>query len=130
MDKITEVVIHTVKHQHQRYDTVGDWRFIEGVLVIMVSDTGNWFYNMLIALHEFVEAILCTYRGISPQMVDSFDLKHKEYSNPGSHTGAPYHKEHMAADTIERTTAQFAEVNWNDYEISINNLPQWKELKL
>lgn len=129
MANLKSIQIFVIPHQNQRYDTTGDWNIIKGedILIIRVSDTGFWFHNMLIALHEFVEAVLCTFTGISPQMVDSFDLSHKSLTDPGAASEAPYHQEHMAADAIERTVCQLAGISWNDYEMSINNLPQWKE---
>ena len=58
--------IETINHKDQRYDTAGDWFFdLSGDLYIKVSDTTNWKYNALIALHELIEVLLCKDRIIT-----------------------------------------------------------------
>lgn len=108
---IREIYISTVPMQEQRYNTVGDWYFAEGKLIISVSDTGDWKQNMCLALHEFVEACLCTAATpqVTPAMVDSFDFawtqpgaKHlPEFEEPGDDVNAPYHLQHRVATQLE-----------------------------
>ena|SRR5208337_105141 len=70
------IVIRTIDHKDQRYETVGDWQFIGPNLLITVSDLGNNKMNALIAIHELIEALLCKFNDpeITTEMVDSFDM--------------------------------------------------------
>ena len=68
------ITIETIPHASQRYDTVGDWIWEdENYLRIRVSSMGRRRYAALVAVHELVEALLCWERGITTEMVDTFD---------------------------------------------------------
>lgn len=123
--------IRIIPHKQQRYETVGDWYFIDGTLFIFVSDLGDWRYNFLVAFHEQAEAMLCLHRGISEMNVTIFD---KWYENeramgnkhcqaePGDHKMAPYRKEHFFATSVERLMAAELKVDWEDYDAAIEAL--------
>src|SRR5215475_13697821 len=104
------IVIEVIPHSDQRYDTVGDWITDKTItwlgrndLLIRVSDTGSDNSNFLIALHEFVEAMLCAEYGITQQQVDDFDMgPGKNMVEPGDSVDAPYHEEHKIAEVVER----------------------------
>ena len=103
-----------------RYRTVGDWRFVApGFLLIEIADTGNWIYNMLVALHELVEVFLCTAQGITQKQVDRFDFSHQDDDDPGEHPNAPYHAQHMIAMGIEMILATALKVKWRPYSESL-----------
>jgi hypothetical protein len=70
-----KVIIETIPHQDQRYNTVGDWRWHGDILMISVSQLGNWKYEAAIAYHELREALHCKHLGISQEAVDAFDLE-------------------------------------------------------
>lgn len=115
--------VETVKHQQQRYETCGDWLFDkDGNLVIYVSELGDWRYEAMLAVHELVEAILCKDRNIPEEDVNGFDVGHPELEDPGLDERAPYHKEHMIADSIERALCQHLGLSWNAYEKSMEKL--------
>lgn len=119
------VIINTIKHEDQRYNTVGDWEKIGDELIISVSDTKNWRYNMAIALHELVEALLCLDIGTSQEEVDIFDKKFLQANmlgEPGDHPDAPYRMEHGFATSAERMLISAMNVNWADYEKSVDSL--------
>lgn len=111
-----DIHIKTIPHKDQRYETLGDWFFEGDDLTILVSDFGDWRYNVLVGIHEAVEAILCRDRGISEESVTEFDLAHLEEEEPGFHKDAPYYKEHQIADVIERIMASELNINWKEYE--------------
>jgi hypothetical protein len=114
---IRSVKIETVPPKLMRYRTVGDWFFtMPGCLTIQVADTGNWIYNLLVAVHELVEVILCEIAGVSEERVSSFDLAHQDDEDPGAHPKAPYHDQHMTAMGIEMILAARAGVKWRIYE--------------
>lgn len=118
--KITSVVIQTKKPGEMRYKTVGDWFMVDNEhLVIQVADTGNWVYNILVAVHELCEVIQCVKLGISEKEVTRFDLKNEDDEDPGCHPKAPYHFQHMAAMSVEMIMAVLLGVKWRPYEDSL-----------
>lgn len=129
------IVIETVDHKDQRYDTVGDWQ--TGVtlhvrdadeswdptpvdLLIRISRMPDWRSEALVAVHELVEAVLCQHAGITAEAVDSWDMgPGKDMDEPGDDPSAPYHGPHMAADAIERQLASALDVDWTEHELNI-----------
>jgi hypothetical protein len=128
-----KIVIEVIPHGEQRYPTCGDWfilkdRDVSGMLnkeslEIRVSDTGSDKSNMLVAVHELVEALLCLAHGITPQDVDHWDMNVKHDSDePGDDPNAPYHYQHRAADIVERMMALEFGVSWVLHEENIKRL--------
>lgn len=117
-----KIVIDTVDHTDQRYPTAGDWLFDGGKLQITVSRLGDPDMELLVAVHELVEAWLCDKRGIAEPDVMAFDVDHDGESDPGSLSEAPYHKEHMFAETIERLLANELGIDWNAYGARVEAL--------
>ena len=122
------IEIKTLPHKDQNYNTVGDhWK--EGEKrVVVVSDLGNWKYELLIAFHEVVEQSLCDAKGIDEKKLHEFDKKFQgtrskgEPLEPGDDLAAPYHKEHITATSFERQMADALGVDWLEYNDFINNL--------
>lgn len=117
-----KIIIETIPHHDQRYDTVGDWRYdaASGTLAIRVSDLNNWRYETLIAIHELVEAALCSSGNIDQEKVDQFDLNYKGDGEPGDDSNSPYRGPHCMATGIERMLAAVMGVDWKKYEQSID----------
>ena len=65
-----KIIIETIPHEKQMYDTCGDWRYKDGDLYIYVSDQGDWRKDSLISIHEMVEAMLCKDRDISEYKIN------------------------------------------------------------
>lgn len=97
--------ITSIPKQVMRYDTLGDWTYCNGVFTISVDDALPKDHQFLIALHELVEAYLCTRDGITQQEVDEFDLNFKGDGEPGDDPACPYRKQHRFAMNIERLVA-------------------------
>lgn len=128
-----KIIIETIPHEEQRYETIGDWMLnSEGDIKIHVSDMGEGKenYEFLIALHELLEAKLCSEHAISGKEVDEFDMKfeldresgkHSLEEEPGDDPQAPYKDEHFFATSIERLVAQALGVDWKQYEDYLNN---------
>jgi hypothetical protein len=118
--------IKTVPHHRQRYDTCGDYYVGRtGNLHIVVSDMGNRQHELLIALHELVEATLCLNRNISIDAIDRFDFAWKPHdgiTEPGDDPLCPYYKEHQFATAIERAMAQQLNVDWQAYNAAVEAL--------
>lgn len=123
------VTVKTIKHEDQRYETVGDWQNKKnGDLDITVSDLGDWKMNFLIAFHEQIEAVLCRDRCISQEDVDNFDKEYEarrpegDTSEPGDSPLASYNREHVFATKLEKKLARELNVDWRKYEETINSL--------
>lgn len=119
------IIVNTVPHLTQRYDTCGDWRFYppDDALVILVSELGDWRKEALVAIHEIIEALLCKERGISEEAVTAFDLAHQHVDDPGMLPSAPYHREHLAAYAAELQFMIALGVDFAEYEDTILRLP-------
>jgi hypothetical protein len=132
------IIIETVPHAEQRYDTVGDWypkRTLEfdpatdqaiphEVLVVKVSEMKDWKHEALVAMHELVEAILCYDQGIAPTEVDDFDMSGPGAgeSDPGDHPNAPYRNAHCFATAVERMLCAAMGVSWAEYERAVEEV--------
>ena len=122
------IQVHIIKHEDQRYPTVGDWVFGEDQpakmhnLLVSVSQTGNQDYNDLVAVHEIIEAILCKANGVSDENVTNWDRDHIDHPDPGSIPGCPYYHEHLVAEVIEKIVASELQVDWQEYEEALEKL--------
>ena len=126
------IVCKIIPHLEQRYDTVGDyWEDPDGTTQFRVSDMGDMRYNISVFVHELIEYALLLNRGVAEPEVLAFDLavpKDSPYADdPGFDPKAPYHKEHVFSDTIERLLAQQWGVNWGEFNKAMENLPDWSE---
>ena len=110
------IIIKTITHDTQNYDTTGDWDIKEnGDIEIRVSNVDHWKTQYLVALHEMIEVALCKDRGISQEEVEEFDRGHPELEDPGSDPQAPYYKEHSTAVEIEQRMARELGVDWDEH---------------
>jgi hypothetical protein len=127
-----EIVIKTIPHKSQRYETVGDYFYDhEGVLQVRVSDMGDEFTEKMVAIHELIEEALTKQKGITEEQITDFDLFYekkremglvKEDSEPGFDNDAPYLMEHTIATGVEMMMCAHAGIKWNEYEHTINSL--------
>jgi hypothetical protein len=122
-------VAEVIVHNEQRYPTCGDWQFMEdGSLKVSVSDTGSRMSNLLVALHEVVEAVLCEANCVSQSDVDTFDMlfescrTEESLEEPGDSLAAPYYCQHKIADIVERLVAFNANVDWMDHDNNVKAL--------
>ena len=104
-----------------RYSTLGDYYDVvkspDGFknFLVEVADTHNLDYNFLIGLHELVEYYLCNKRGIKDKKITGFDIAHLDAEDPGRLKEAPYHKEHMFAEKIEKLMCKELGIPWKKY---------------
>jgi len=119
------IYIKTVQ-KPTRYLTSGDWYWMDDTLCIEVLDTQDPRSNFLIAVHEFVEAVLCMFGGVSEHEVTAFDVAYErsrlnsDDSEPGDHPAAPYHKQHGIATAIEHILCMFIGYDWQYHDHRIN----------
>jgi hypothetical protein len=124
------ILIETVPHGEQRYDTCGDWlEQPDGTWHIRVSELPAKQalfpekFAFLVAFHELVEMALCMAAGVTAAEVDSFDLTYAgSLAEPGDDIDAPYYRQHQMATALERTMAAQLDVDWGEYERAINEL--------
>ena len=117
-----KVIIETVSHISQRYNTIGDWQWEGETLHIKVSDMGDWKKELLVGVHEMVETMLCKESGVTEEQVDAFDLSHSEEHEPGENPDAPYYHQHKNAIYIEDMLMQFLGVDADEYETVMEKL--------
>lgn len=116
-----ECVIKVVPHNQQRYNTVGDYKTIDGVTYIIVSAFEDWRYQFLVTYHEMTELSLCREAGVTDDEIDAFDFEFDENrsegdtTEPGDDPRAPYHSQHLFATKLERKMADELGVDWDDY---------------
>ena len=92
--------MQTIYQEQQRYKTSGDyWEDADGTIQIRATAGPD---AVEILLHEFIEFMLCKRRGINEPDIMAFDLSHINNDDPGMLPDAPYHKEHVFADAIDR----------------------------
>lgn len=123
-----KIVIDTIPHKEQRYETVGDWWWEKDTLQIRVSEIGDWRKEMSIAYHEMREALLCKHLGITQEEVDAFDIdyenkrKEGDVSEPGNDPKAPYFLPHQYATRDERLLIADFGIDWKEYDDNVNSL--------
>jgi len=140
-DRPLRVIISTIPHLKQRYNTIGDWQIQDdGTILIRVSrmppissraeaPISGRRQEFLVAIHELIEAFLCSEKDITTESVDEFDKKHYETpkmqyteEEPGDHPESPYRIQHSIATGIERTLAYPLRVNWHYYDLNMKRL--------
>ena len=98
-----KITIQTIKHEEQRYDTVGDyWEDADGTMQFRITDTGNKIVNFMCLMHELTEWFWCVVRGLPLESVDTFDLNHLDAEEPGCLSDAPYHEGHELGEVVEK----------------------------
>ena len=122
--------MEVIPHSEQRYDTLGDyWEGKDGTWNFRVSDMGDWRFNFSVLLHEFVEYGLLKHKGVTEEEVLAFDLKVPDNSlyaeDPGFDPLAPYHKEHVYADCMERLIAPHLGMAHTDVWNAADKLTEW-----
>lgn len=122
--------LRVIDHKFQRYDTCGDWHLWPKLTDVSVSTMPDRRYELLVAVHELIEAELCRARGITEHQVTAWDNQHNQggtidkqfYTEPGDDPAAPYHREHVFASKVEEMLAHELGVVWADYETALAEL--------
>jgi hypothetical protein len=123
------IIIETIPHAQQTYETCGNWQIEGDEIHVQVSDLGDWRMEALIGIHEACEAALCLHAGISQRAVDRFDMRYEEQrppgdeSEPGDAIEAPYGLQHCYATAVERLLCAAMGIQWGAYEQRVQELP-------
>lgn len=97
-----------------RYLDVGDW--VEGYVGVVPHDDVR--SEAAVLVHEFVEYLLCTYAGISPEAVDRADAQ--ILSGKLRKQRSCYWKQHLAALRAERIFCEAIGLDWNEHGRNVN----------
>lgn len=122
------VSVFTVPHEAQSYPTVGNYQETHSHVIFTISNMGNDDYEALVLLHELVEYLLVKKRGISLADIDKFDIAFEaqrqegDDREPGWEKDAPYHREHVFAESLERLMAAELGVDWDKYDRKVSSL--------
>lgn len=114
--------IKVIPESEQRAEVNGaDWFFDSaGDLQVRVSPMSDWRREVLLGVHEAVEAIMCKNNGVTQAAVDRFDQEYDKTHtfdvNAGDDPDSPYVHEHCLATAIERILCAELEVNWESYD--------------
>lgn len=120
MEHLPTVIVEVIKHRYQRYDTAGDYREPqEGLWLVTLSRLPDWRMEACLFIHEFVEMVLTRYRGVPWEEIDRFDMAHPELDDPGACQLAPYHIDHVEAETIERRLCFLLGIGWEEYQAAL-----------
>lgn len=114
--------------QHRPGISGADWYFDQdGTLQVRVSKMSDERFELALAVHELVEAILCRHNGVLQSTVDEYDIEF-EAKNPqakieaGDQSDCPYAKEHSLASAAERIVSAELGVPWKQYDNELNKL--------
>jgi hypothetical protein len=117
------ITIELIDHKAQDYDTAGNYKAIsKHCWYVTISRMQDWRYSILVLIHEIIEMALTFHHDIKWEDIDAFDISNSEMEDPGACPKAPYHKEHMSAEKIERCMAFLLGVNWPEYEAALRKL--------
>jgi len=130
---MNQIYFKTIPHNQMRYETCGDyWIDPAKVWQFRVSEMANPDYEFLVLIHELVEWYLTQKRGIHTDAIDYFDVSFEKLRElnpeligdmePGHMSSAPYHKEHVFAEKIERLIAEELGVTWSRYDKAVGDL--------
>lgn len=117
-----DITIRVTPPEKMRPEVDGvDWFWdAAGNLQVQVAPMSDWRYEMLLAIHETVEALMCKHKGVTQQSVDAFDQEydktHSTDCNAGDDTAAPYKRAHCFATAIERILCAELDVDWKTYD--------------
>lgn len=120
--------VQAIPHSQQRYDTCGDYWWIDGKLVVRISILPDERMMLAIAIHEIIEAFLCKLAGIAEPDIVAFDEAYElnresgTTREPGDDPHAPYHIQHSFASAAERIYVAASGLNWQDYEDAVYSL--------
>lgn len=124
-----KIIIETIPHDKQRYETVGDWFWDTTepeTLHVKVSRMSNWKNEAAVALHEMFEALWCKAASVDEEDVMAFDKYYEDNrsdnddSEPGDAPTAPYREGHQIATKLEKQA--FAAWAWAEYDKEVTDL--------
>jgi hypothetical protein len=129
--KMERIVIKTIPHNKQRYETVGDYYPTKSGWQFNISDMGNADYEFAVAIHELIEHHLAHRKGVTNKEIDDFDMQyeqdrlahiHGQKDEPGDDPKCPVYEEHKFATKIERMLIKTMGYDWTKYDKAVMEL--------
>lgn len=122
-----KIEVEFIDADKQRYPTAGDYWEDEDTIYFKITKQENSDYEALILLHELIEYVLTTKRGISEPSISQYDIDWNQTNEkglcvgdePGNEPGCIYAKEHRFSENLERLMALELGVDWFKYNDSI-----------
>jgi len=112
-----KIAIITIDPSENRYGTVGDWIFANnGDLLVTTTRCGNKDTELLVAVHELVEAYLCRRDGIDEEVVSAWDIAHPDAEEPAEVEGSPYFNHHACAIEVEKVICKYLNIDWEEHQ--------------
>ena len=120
-----------------RYRTVGDFVYTPGIerINFIIAEMRNPDFEMLIFIHELVEAYLCWRRGLREEFITEFDKmfeeerklgEHGKNDEPGDDPRSPYHREHKIASKFEKMLCKVMSIKWGRYSKAVDRIYEGK----
>jgi hypothetical protein len=113
--------IEFIEHSDHRYSTTGDYFHEPDRIVFRITRFQNPVYSMAVLIHELWEELRTRQAGIKEEDITKFDIE-SGLDDPGLSPDAPYHRQHMEADALERMCIVMAGEDWVEYENAIESL--------
>lgn len=123
MTHLPDISASVIPHKAQRYDTAGDYDQFDKGWWVNISELPDWRFEFVILIHELVEMALTKHRSIDWDIITKFDMNSNN-NDPGSLSNAPYHKEHVFAEKIERLVAEELGIDFGEYNKILDSLEQ------
>ena len=93
-------------------------------LQVQIAPMSDWRREVMLGIHEVVEALICKHTGVSQKAVDDFDKEydatHSTDCNAGDDPLAPYDRAHTLATCCERALAFALDVQWGEYDSELS----------
>jgi hypothetical protein len=126
VNNMLDITIKTVPERLVRAEQSGDWWYNhDRIVAAVIEGTYPPDNELMIGIHELVEAWLCRKLGITDKAVVDFDTMyederkhghHHDNDEPGDDPHAPYRLPHMAATHVERAVGSALDVIWREHE--------------
>jgi hypothetical protein len=146
------IVLESIPHEKQAYETCGDYFESDDEIRIVVSDLGDPQLEQLIAVHELIEVLLMKAADLPLVASTEYDIqfekaradgdhyhvkgeeaahffwfngrKYTSDAEPGDAPDCPYAPMHNFATSVERLLCAAFGRKWADYEDAVAALPQ------
>jgi hypothetical protein len=118
MSHLPWIRIDAIPHREQRYDTCGDYHYVnynQGIN-FKITEMADWRSEAAVFHHEFVEWSWCKVNGVHLEEVDAWDLAHLDADEPGEIEGCPYFEGHRLATIAERALVEALGLTWAEHE--------------
>ncbi len=122
-----DINIKFIPQSEQRYQTIGDYWETDSSIEVRITKLSKPVFSMAALIHELWELFRAKEAQIPFALIDVFDMNY-DYENGkykedvGLDPEAPYHKQHMESDALERTCLVIAGEDFIEYDNEVGKL--------